>query len=258
MQSAIPLRGYRYNPSFRARATGLALSLATCLLILLMLIKMGAFSPITTKQGPKLTAISLSTQASDREAKTHVAKSLQATPAARKAPEVRPIQPPVPHDTPVPPLRLLKLSRDEFAAADISKMHRSAASGSDDAGSGQGSAAAYGPGEGPGGAKLYRAQWYREPSDAEMATYMPTHRLEPGAWATIACRTEEHYHVADCRELAEFPRGSGLSRAMRQAAWQFLVRPPRLNGRPLIGTWVSIIFEEKAAPVTDEPDPTPN
>ena len=243
MQSAFPLRGYRYNPSFRARATGLALSLATCLLILLMLIKMGAFSPIADKQGPKLTAISLSPQASEKAAKTHVAaKSLQATPAARKTREVQPVRPPVPRETPVPPLHLLKLSSQEFAAADISKMAKPAASASSEAGSGQGSASAYGPGEGPGGSKLYNAQWYREPTEAEMVTYMPP-RSVAGGWAVIACRTEEGYHVNDCRELGESPPGSGLSRALRLAAWQFLVRPPRIDGKPMIGAWVRIRFD---------------
>jgi protein TonB len=256
MQSAFPLRGYRYSPSFRARATGFALSLATCLLILLMLIKMGAFSPVADKQGPKLVAISVSPQASENAARTHVAaKSLQATPSARKIPDVQPIQPPVPRDTPVPPLRLLKLSNEQFAAADLSKMGRPAASGSSDSGSGQGSASAYGPGEGPGGAKLYNAQWYREPTEAEMVTYMP-HRSAAGGWAVIACRTEEHYHVSDCHELGESPPGSGLSRALRQAAWQFLVRPPRVDGRPMIGSWVRIRFNFTVRPAKDSADPS--
>lgn len=250
MQSALPLRGYRYSPSFRARAAGLSLSLATCLLILLMLIKLGAFTPAAETQGRKFVAISTSPESPERAARTRVAaKTLQATPAARKVPEVRPIQPPVPHDAPVPPLRLLKLSSQDFAAADISKMARPATGQSPDAGVGQGGTSAHGPGEGPGGAKLYNAQWYREPTEAEMATYMPRRATGRG-WAVIACRTEQRYRVADCRELGESPPGSGLSRASRQAAWQFLVKPPRIDGRPLIGSWVRIRFDftERTSP----------
>jgi hypothetical protein len=255
MHSAFPLRGYRYSPSLRARAAGLGLSFTTCLLILLMLIKLGAFSPTADKQGPKLVAIAVSPDSSERAARTRVAaKSLQATPAAREVPEVPPIQPPVPREKPVPPLRLLKLSSQDFAAADISRMAKPIPGGGSDAGAGQGSASAYGPGEGPGGAKLYNAQWYREPTEAEMATYMPR-RAVGGGWAVIACRTEERYHVSDCRELGESPRGSGLSRALRQAAWQFLVKPPRIDGRPLIGSWVRIRFDFTERQARDQPAP---
>ena len=79
----------------------------------------------------------------------------------------------------------------------------------------------------------------REPSNAELRTYLPRD-VGPGSWALIACQTIAHDHVENCAQLGESPRGSGLSKAMRLAAWQFRVRPPRVDGKPMVGAWVRI------------------
>ena len=101
-----------------------------------------------------------------------------------------------------------------------------------------------GPGEGPGGLQLYPVAWYREPYDSELRPYLSqAKQVPPGAWAEIACRMIEHYHVENCRPLGESPRGSGLAKALRLAAWQFLVKPPREGNKVLIGSWVRIRFD---------------
>ena len=86
------------------------------------------------------------------------------------------------------PPQLLVLSKDEFAASNIANIpsHHDDDSG-DGAGSGKDSGSAYGPGEGPGGERLYDAEWYREPTHAEMATYMPPDAQT--GWGMIACKT---------------------------------------------------------------------
>jgi protein TonB len=151
--------------------------------------------------------------------------------------------PAAPAVTPPPPPMLLPGGMELFEAADIGKLGGDAGErgGGESEGSGD-SVAAYGPGQGPGGQRLFNAEWYREPSRTELAGYLPA-GAPPGSWALIACKTIEDYHVENCRSLGESPVGSGLARAMRQAAWQFRVRPPRVGGKVLIGAWVRIRFD---------------
>jgi periplasmic protein TonB len=76
------------------------------------------------------------------------------------------------------------------------------------------------------------------PTNQELSTYMPKNLYEDG-WGMVACKTVARFHVEDCVELGQTP-GSHLSGAVRQAAWQFLVRPPRVGGKSLVGSWVRI------------------
>jgi protein TonB len=162
-------------------------------------------------------------------------------PNAVKAP--KPIVKVPPQKT--PPAALFKT--EMMDAVDISKLpsHKGeqTAEGTGGQGNGADSGTAYGPGAGPGGARLYNAEWYREPSHAELATYLPHTMPEGGGWGEIACKTIDHFGVEDCYELGESPRGSGLSRAAREASWQFKVRPPRIGGVSQVGAWVRIHIE---------------
>ena len=241
---------YLYHPSLKNRLTAIALAGLICAAIVLMLISMGLLDAPPGGPAGKLTAISFRPQAAEKAERKPTAKAESAV--RREA--VVPIQPPTPVTPPgeieLPP-NFIKLSRNEFAAADISKLgrRRPDGGGAPDAGAG----GADGPGEGPGGAKLYNAEWYREPTRAELVTYLP-HRDIPGGWGMIACKTQPGNRVDDCRELGESPQGSGLARGLRQAAWQFLVRPPRMDGKPMIGVWVRIRFDLKPAKDSDRPD----
>jgi protein TonB len=136
---------------------------------------------------------------------------------------------------------MIELSPSDFAATDIGRIRGTApARGEADAGTASTGRAVAGPSLAPGGKTLYAADWYREPSRAEIAPYMPAGASQ--GWGMIACRTVERFHVEDCRVIGETP-GSRIGQGLRQAAWQFLVIPPRENGRPMLGTWVRIRFD---------------
>ncbi len=141
---------------------------------------------------------------------------------------------------PIVELPMMVVSSDVFRASDISRIRSSPREETGPelaAGDGDRSI-----GDGPGGAKVYQAEWYREPTEAEINGYLPKNLRQSG-WAMIICQTIADYRVEDCREIDERPIGSGLARSMRQAAWQFRVRPTRINGKPQIGTWVRIRFD---------------
>ncbi|NML94268.1 hypothetical protein [Novosphingobium olei] len=249
---AQPFAPSRYGASKRDRPRAIVLAAAVCFALAAIVVRMGDYIEFGGEGKGQLTAVNLS-QDKGEEKKAEREQPEKKKAVAQKQPvqpQPEPVRqavkiPPrviVPTESPTLPPGFIVMSRKDFAAADIGKMAKAAppaAGGAGDSGSGGASA---GVGEGPGGAVLYAAQWYREPRDAELAPYLPAGRA-PGSWAMIACRTIQDYHVEDCRELGESPPGSGLARALRQAAWQFLVRPPRVDGKPQLGTWVRIRFD---------------
>jgi protein TonB len=176
---------------------------------------------------------------SSYEAPKPAAKVTEKRTAAAKPTPKTPKAPPV-DTTPAPDARLF--DKQLFDAIDITKIpnRRTEMQAGTDTATTQGdSTASYGPGQGPGGQILYNAEWYREPTNAELAYYLPN-GAPRGAWAVIACRTVANFRVEDCQELGDSPPGSRLAGAIRQAAWQFRVRPPRIDGKPQIGSWVRI------------------
>jgi protein TonB len=226
----------------RRRTVSFVLALIVEALLILVLVLFGPHFVPGSKPEPR-RATSFSLAPSEKEAATAPEHRTKAHAAAKQASgKITPIppMPPVitPPKVPTPPNALPGVLPIQLGASDISKL-KSSASNDDGAESGTDSKLAYGPGEGPGGQPLYNAEWYREPTDAQLNGYLPK-GAPPNSWALIACQTMPQVHVDNCRSLGESPVGSGLGRAMREAAWQFLVRPPRRGGKVLVGAWVKI------------------
>jgi hypothetical protein len=226
----------------RRRTVSFVLALVVEALLILVLLLFGPHLTPAPKPEPR-RATSFSLTPSEKEAATAPEHRTKAHAAAKQASgKITPIppMPPVitPPKVPTPPNALPGVLPIQLGASDISKL-KSSASNDDGAETGTDSKLAYGPGEGPGGQPLYNAEWYREPTDAQLNGYLPK-GAPPNSWALIACQTMPQYHVDNCRSLGESPVGSGLGRAMREAAWQFLVRPPRRGGKVLVGAWVKI------------------
>ena len=222
------------RPPLKRRLSGLALALGVNVLLLLVLLRLGILPTFGQKNSPALT-VDLVPQS--RSASATQARKTQAThprvevnqPVPKPPPIILPVKPTIAlPPTPKSP-SWIEMSKEDLAAGDISKLP---AAGAGDAGNSEE------VGRGPHGEVLYAAEWAREPTDAELAGYLP-HNAPEGS-GLIACKTIPGDRVEDCVELANDPPGSHLASAVRQAAWQFHVRPPRKNGRALIGSWVRI------------------
>lgn len=241
MAPATPSRYGEQSP--RRRAVSIALTVAAHVLLGWLLLHLGP-SWVKPSDEPALSTFDVTappgrTSAPATPQRTATAK---ASAGGSRAAPARSITTPVPKPVPVPPSNA---NGQSMIALDFdlgTVPRRGTGEGSAD-GAGKGdSVAAYGPGAGPGGERLYNAEWYREPRPAELNGYLPR-GTPPDSWALIACRTIPDNQVENCRSLGESPPGSGLASAMRQAAWQFRILPPRRGGKPIIGAWVRIRFD---------------
>ncbi len=230
----------------RGIGLGIALLLEALFIIAILSLSMRSGGPEAGKKG--LSTFSLEAEAESASAD----KSETETPVTKyqqrnfNPPIPKPLLPPVnPVKTPPPSPDFIKVSKSEFDAMDLSKLPASGSAGSGESkGTGQGNKGMMGPGLGPGGAQLYPVAWLREPYDAELSPYLAAvKRIPPGASADIACRMIENNRVENCQIIGENPRGTGLAQALRKAAWQFLVKPPRIDNKPQLGVWVRIHFD---------------
>ena len=236
---------YRTRQDTGSRVVSVLLAIGIAIAIILALLTMGGVVRGDFGDGRRLVSFDVRNEgAKQQKSDTQKAQRQQAA-AERSA-----ITPPrivTPRPVPAPPLPeqplhlpgVMILNHVDYAASDIGTIKGTAgpaANGRGDSGRGDDTQTV---GLGPGGEPLYAAEWYRRPRPAETQPYMPRGKT---GWGMVACRTAPRFHVEDCRELGETP-GSGIGRALRQAAWQFLVRPPRKGGTELIGAWVRIRFD---------------
>ena len=248
-----------YQPgSPRERLIASVLSIAVILIVILAMIFQFVVSPERDSARRPVT-FNVANENSDKAAKRTEARP-RAPQVATRSPE-KANSPPRPRiviksvekaDTLDSIPGFIRMSRSDLSSADIGKM-KGPAQGSESNGKGQDARTAYGPGEGPGGVMLYDADWYRRPTDAQLATYMPQNGRISG-WGLIACQTVPRYHVENCQIMGESPRGSGFGRAVQNAAWQFLVLPPRINSKPQIGAWVRIRIDYRVRTIS-APEP---
>lgn len=226
------------RPPFRRRLSGLGLAVAVNLGLPFLLLTLGRLAPEVKKTSQALVVDLLpESHSAQAPAKTRVARKAAARSPAKPLPKPPPIVLPAKPTIALPPAPKappwVEMSKEEMAAGDIANPSPAAAG----AGAGRAGDSEV-VGTGPHGETLYAAEWARHPSNAELGGYLPANA--PDGYGLIACKTIPGDRVEDCIELDQEPHGSHLASAVRQAAWQFRIRPPRRNGVPLVGSWVSI------------------
>ncbi|NIJ21713.1 protein TonB [Sphingomonas naasensis] len=244
----------RPSASVRLRASlgqrGIAFGLALLVELLVALLLWFVAPAIRTREEDRVPAVFGIEASGDHEAadrKEARARQPRTEPSKPRPLPPKPVEPPP--ETPDPPTPQLpadfvKLTRPDFRAADIADKgaphdatpRRETAA--NDAGGAPGDSPVIA--KGPNGQSIYRGDWYRMPTAAQIIPYISRRALNRAGEGVILCRIVADHRVEDCQELRETPRGSGYAGTARQAAWQFRVRAPRINGREVLGSLVQI------------------
>ena len=236
-----PWSNARGTPALR-RVGILLLVAALHVLLMIMLLRLAPPPPLALRARAVLTTVALMPGPRVAEVRSRAAQSQRAK--ARTTVPNPPNAPPVATSAEIWS-QVIPLTREQFAAADIASMPLRRAKPNDSKADGSETAIATdsgdtpAAGEGPNGEPLYNAEWYRRPTRTELGFYLASGTPQTG-WGMIVCQTVAGYRVDNCQEIGQSPEGSGLARAVRQAAWQFRVLPPRKGGRPMVGAWVLI------------------
>lgn len=238
----------------RRKAASLGIALALEALILLLLLTLGTQfgggedkRVVTTMTAIEFAAPPEPEQPAEPESASAAAPDTPTPPVTEQALDPEPLRPsplaikPSPAAEPAQPRQQPQQEPKPQATTPPkigARIRPGAAAGPADTGNPRTAGDSQRVGTAPNGEPLYAARWYREPTDQELSGYLSTAN-GPG-YALIACKTVSGYYVEDCVLESEGPQGSMMGRAVLAAAWQFRVRPARINGREQFGSWVRI------------------
>jgi protein TonB len=238
----------RMRANLGDRITGAAVALALEALLLLVLLSLGQMRP-PHKEAPMATVAFDARDYSETPAQPKPEPKSQAARATARPAQVQPVPEVAPVAPVQPPAAIIPVSPQQMRSFDISNLPQRP-----NAPAGPAIGPAFKPafgdsqrvGTAPNGQPMYAAAWYREPTDQELRGYLST--AQGPAWGLITCKTVADYRVEDCVGLDEYPEGSHMLRAVLAAAWQFRVRPPRVNGVSQVGDWVRIRIDYEVRP----------
>lgn len=223
------------------RALAISLAIAITAILLFLLFSFGVEKPLSMQEADiSVVSISASEMSEDAPEPSRADQESPAeTPVAPQPAPAEPLPPqavtPPAAPTIAPPIELPPLPTPPKIGV---RAPGRAVYGPPNSGGSASSRDSVRVGTAPNGEPLYAAAWYREPRPDELRGYLSA--ADGPGWGLIACRTVPDYRVEDCVGLDEYPTGSKITRAVLAAAWEFRVRPPRLGGQSMVGSWVRI------------------